>query len=179
MRRCWQVADGKRMKKLKDVLKKLVEAQGCECVGIDISLTAHASVLRVYIDIPDGVGHTECVKISKCVTDYLDGREESGEGWFPGRYLVEVSSPGLDRPLLTPEHYRRFAGKLANIILTSGKKIHGIISSCDDSGVSLDVKGSAGREVVYSRFEDIRRGNLLYVEEHASKKGDGGAGARK
>jgi ribosome maturation factor RimP len=134
-------------------------------------------VLRVYIDTADGVGHAECVKISKCITDYLDGCEESGEGWFPGRYLVEVSSPGLDRPLLTPEHYRRFAGKPANIILTSGKKIHGIILSCDDSGVSFEVKDSAGSGVVHARFEDIRRGNLLYAEEHGPKKGD--AGARK
>ena len=168
---------GERMKRLRGVLKDLVEAQGCECVGVDISLTAHASVLRIYIDTPAGVGHAECVKISRCVTDYLDSCEDSGEGWFPGRYLVEVSSPGLERPLLTTEHYRRFVGRQANVTLTSGKKMRGVIASCDDSGVSLEIEGSDGKNAVCVRFEDIRRGNLLYTEERGAKKG--GAGTQR
>ncbi|MDR3353884.1 MAG: ribosome maturation factor RimP [Synergistaceae bacterium] len=172
------MTDGERMKKLRGALKDLVEAKGCECVGIDISLTAHASVLRIYIDTPAGVRHAECVEISKRVTDYLDKCESSGEGWFPGRYLVEVSSPGLERPLLTPEHYRRFAGRQANVILTSGKKVRGLIVSCDDSSVSFEVEGSAGPETVRVSFEDIRRGNLLFTEGRGTKKGGGGT-ARK
>jgi hypothetical protein len=55
--------------------------------------------------------------------------------------------------------------------------MRGVIASCDDSGVSLEIEGSDGKNAVYVRFEDIRRGNLLYTEERGAKKG--GAGTQR
>jgi ribosome maturation factor RimP len=173
------VAEGESIRKLKDTLKGIIEARGCECVGIDISVAAHASVLRIYIDTPDGVGHDECVAVSKAVTEYLDGCEERGESLFPDRYLVEVSSPGIERPLITPEHFRRFTGKQAAITLVGGKKLQGLIVSCDDRCVSFETGTGAAKETFEIRFEDIRHSNLLYIDERGTKKGKPGAGASK
>ncbi|MDR1885493.1 MAG: hypothetical protein LBQ56_04405, partial [Synergistaceae bacterium] len=137
------MADRDKVNRLKETLRGIVETHGCECVGIDISVSAHASVLRIFIDTPEGVGHSECAAVSKTVTEYIDGCEEGGAAWFPGRYLVEVSSPGLERPLLSEENYRRFAGRRASLVLNDGKKLEGVIASCIDGLVSLETDGGA------------------------------------
>jgi ribosome maturation factor RimP len=175
------VAERNRIGKLKEALRGMIVCMGYECVGVDASASASADLLRIYIDSTAGVGHSDCVAVSRTVTEYLDKCDEEGNAWFKGKYLVEVSSPGLERPLFTPEHYARFVGKLASVRLVNGRKLKGVIASCDEEGnVSLETAGTGGAmgELVRMRFDEIRRGNLLYIEEKGTGKRGRSSGIR-
>ena len=158
-----------RLKQLKSLLGRMIEEAGFECVGIDISTGKSGSVLRIYIDTPDGVRHEDCERASRLVAEYLDACEEEGRAWFAAHYFVEVSSPGVERPLFTPAHYRRFVGRLACVSLKNRRKITGVIGSMDDEGgVTLVSKDERTTETV--PFDEIRRGNLVFVLEKGEKK---------
>ena len=92
-----------------DNVQKPVEAAvrglGYELVGVEYLPQGRRSLLRVYIDSPDGITVDDCERVSHQVSGVLDVDDP-----IRGQYVLEVSSPGLDRPLFTAEHFRRFAG---------------------------------------------------------------------
>lgn len=153
---------------LKNIIEEMTESLGCECVAVDIKTDKRATTLRVFIDTPDGVKHEDCERVSRAIAEYMDAREEEGAPWFDGKYFVEVSSPGLERPLFKVEHYRRFAGKHAKLSLKSGKKISGIIDSEDGGVIVIAPGGDEPLERI--PFEDIKRANLVFVIEKGEKK---------
>ena len=97
--------------KLTNLLQPLVEDLGYEFVGLERSNPKNP-VLVIYIDRPDGIAVEDCEKVSREVAALLDVEEP-----IPGQYRLEVSSPGLDRPLFTLEHFGQFTGEVAQISL--------------------------------------------------------------
>jgi ribosome maturation factor RimP len=101
--------------KMPDRLTRLVEPVvadlGFELVGVEFD--THQRILRVYIDCERGVVVDDCSKVSHQLSGLLDVEDP-----IPGNYHLEISSPGMDRPLFTPEHFERFQGALARIQLT-------------------------------------------------------------
>lgn len=91
---------------LRDLLEPAVTALGCELVGIEYRPSGKHSLLRVYIDKPDGVTVDDCSAVSYQVSGLLDVEDP-----VPGNYTLEVSSPGLDRPLFQARDFERFAGR--------------------------------------------------------------------
>lgn len=87
-------------------IETAVQGLGYELVGVEYLPQGRRSLLRVYIDTPDGVTVEDCERVSHQVSGVLDVDDP-----IHGQYVLEVSSPGLDRPLFTAEHYRRFAGR--------------------------------------------------------------------
>jgi ribosome maturation factor RimP len=105
------MASSKVSAQLDEVLPELAEiaaAAGCELVHAEIK----GSTLRLFIDRPDGVTLADCERVSKQTSSYLDVAD-----FGTGRYVLEVSSPGLDRGLYRPADYQRFAGRLARLKL--------------------------------------------------------------
>lgn len=94
-----------------EVIEPVVTGMGYELVGVEFD--GRQRVLRVYIDRPTGITLDDCSRVSYQLSGALDV-----ENPIPGRYQLEISSPGLDRPLLALSHYRRFAGELANFKFT-------------------------------------------------------------
>ena len=92
--------------KLTNLLQPLVEDLGYEFVGIERSSNPKNPVLIIYIDTPDGIAVEDCEKVSREVAALLDVEDP-----IPGQYRLEVSSPGLDRPLFTLEHFGQFTGE--------------------------------------------------------------------
>ena len=82
-----------------------VQGLGFELVGIEYHPQGRRSLLRVYIDVPDGVSVDDCERASRQISSVLDVDDP-----IHSQYVLEVSSPGLDRPLFTPEHFQRFSG---------------------------------------------------------------------
>ena len=82
-----------------------MQGLGYELVGIEYHPRGRSSLLRVYIDAPDGVNVDDCERASRQISSALDVDDP-----IPGQYMLEVSSPGLDRPLFTAEHFQRFSG---------------------------------------------------------------------
>ena len=125
-------------------IEKLVEpgvsAIGCELICVQWVRVEQVDTLRVYIDHPDGVDVDHCADVSRQVGAILDIEEA-----IRGDYNLEISSPGLDRPLVTPAHFLRFCGDKVSVKLyqaVSGKrKVKGLLVSAGDKSIVIDVAG--------------------------------------
>ena len=92
--------------KLLKALEPQAEASGIEIVTIQVTGAKRAPTIRVYIDTPGGVSFDTLCASQAWINDVVDRIDP-----FPGAYMLEVSSPGIDRPLRTPQHFARFAGE--------------------------------------------------------------------
>ena len=125
--------------KLTNLLQPLVEDLGYEFVGLERSNPKNP-VLVIYIDRPDGIAVEDCEKVSREVAALLDVEDP-----IPGQYRLEVSSPGLDRPLFTLEHFGQFTGEVAQISLFAPqdgrRKYKGQILGTEDGQIRIDQDG--------------------------------------
>src|SRR3954451_6610769 len=103
------------------------------------------SRFRVYVDHPEGVDHALCARVTDVLREYL--RE----------YAVEVSSPGPDRPLRKPSHFRNAVGRRVALRTEGRKRFRGEVVSADERKVTVKTKD----EAVEVPYEDIVRGNLI------------------
>ena len=101
---------GVEWNRIRQLIEQVVEGQGYELVEADLRGAGRNSVLRIFIDKPEGVSHRDCELVSEQVGTVLDV-----EDLIPSAYTLEVSSPGLDRKLVKERDYTRFNGKLARI----------------------------------------------------------------
>lgn len=153
-----------RLNFLFDGLRELIEAQGYKYVGAELVTESDMKILRVYVDKPEGFQLSDSVDIAAILNSFLDSHEVS----LPPRYFLEVSSPGLERPLFTPGDYREFAGREVSISLKGQKRAIGVIESvgADDSVIIVREDG----EKLTAAFDDIRSGKLVYKPEIGEKK---------
>lgn len=91
-----------------------VAAEGFELVDAELSGGRHHRTLRVYIDGPQGITVDDCASVSRQLSAILDVEDP-----IPGSYTLEVSSPGLDRPLVTPADFQRFQGAMIKVRMQS------------------------------------------------------------
>jgi ribosome maturation factor RimP len=98
-------------KKLEGLIKPVVESIGMELSSLELHRARGRSLLRVFIDKNGGVTMDDCEDVSREVSAILDVEDP-----IPGPYTLEVSSPGLDRPLKNREDFKRFAGETARIV---------------------------------------------------------------
>lgn len=97
---------------MRDKIKPVVEEENLELVDLEFSGVGPASVLRVYVDRSAGVTVDQCAHLSRKISDLLDM-----DDLIPGRYRLEVSSPGLDRPLVSGADFKRKIGKKVKVFL--------------------------------------------------------------
>ncbi|MHB8624470.1 MAG: ribosome maturation factor RimP [Sulfuricaulis sp.] len=95
---------------LRKLLEPGVMALGFELVDVELAGSQHYPTLRVYIDGPVGVNVDDCARVSRQLSALLDIEDP-----LPGQYNLEVSSPGLDRPLVKPEDFRRYIGETIKV----------------------------------------------------------------
>ncbi|KAA9130267.1 ribosome maturation factor RimP [Marinihelvus fidelis] len=142
--------------RLNALLQPLVEGLGYEFVGLEYAGNPKQSVLRIYIDSGEGVGLSDCEFVSREVAAMLDVEDP-----ISGQYNLEVSSPGLDRPLFTAEQYNRFAGQEAKVTTfapeAGRRKFKGRIDSHDGETLTMQVDG----ETVELRFDNIAKARLV------------------
>jgi len=103
-----------KLEQLQALLAPVVEALGYECWGVEFLSQGRHSLLRVYIDHANGVLVDDCEKVSRQISGVLDVEDP-----ISSAYTLEVSSPGMDRPLFTLEQFARHAGELVKIKLRS------------------------------------------------------------
>ncbi|MEE4295130.1 MAG: ribosome maturation factor RimP [Wenzhouxiangella sp.] len=127
--------------RLQTLLEPVIEDLGYELVGIEYQSNPKNRVVRVFIDQePDGIGVEDCERVSREVSALMDVEEP-----VPGQYTLEVSSPGVERPLFTGQHFARFVGETAAVQLAvpvnNRRRFKGIIVAADDDQVILEVDG--------------------------------------
>ncbi len=129
-------------KSLLAALEPRAAAEGVEVVTVEIVGSRKAPTIRIYLDTADGISFDEITAAQVWVNEIMDEVDP-----FPGAYTLEVSSPGIDRPLRTPEHFARFAGEQAYVV-TNGpiegrSRFTGELAGFDEASqcVLLDVDG--------------------------------------
>lgn len=140
-------------------IRELVEESGYEYVWSGLALEEGRTVLRVLIDSLGGINVKDCEIVSRKLGRMLD---DSDPG-LPDRYFLQVSSPGIERPLFKISDYERFSGKRAKIRLKSGldgrKNLTGTVISISGETVLFREDGSGEISVP---FNDISRANLVF-----------------
>jgi ribosome maturation factor RimP len=141
---------------LSELLTPVVAGLGLEFVGLEYAPQGAYSLLRIYIDAPAGVTVEDCERVSHQVSGVLEVEDP-----IKSHYTLEVSSPGLDRPLFTPDHYARFAGERVKVRLrvpVEGRRnLTGVLTQVTDTGVTVDVEGV----LVSVTFDQIDRARLV------------------
>lgn len=132
---------GRKATGLQDILVPVVTGMGYEFVGLELLAQGCHTLLRVYIDSADGINVDDCGKVSQQLSGVLDVEDP-----IQGHYTLEVSSPGLDRPLFTAEHFERFAGSEVKIRLHAPveggrKRFTGILKGLRGEEVLVEADG--------------------------------------
>ena len=130
---------------LKERILPLVEEDGLQIVDLEFAEAGPASVLRIYVDKAGGVTVGQCASLSRKVSDFLDM-----EDLISMKYTLEVSSPGLDRPLFTDADFRRKIGERVKVFLkeaVGGKmELEGRIKNLEEENLLLAESSAGGRE---------------------------------
>lgn len=127
------------------VLTAPLAATGLDVEAIELSQAGKRRMLRVAVDKDGGVTMDDIADATKQVSRVLDDSDVMGER----PYTLEVTSPGTDRPLELPRHWRHNSGRLVKVTTTGGGSFTGRITGSDDTSAALDVDG-APREVRYA-----------------------------
>jgi ribosome maturation factor RimP len=126
--------------RIADVIRPVVAAAGMDLESVRVTAAGRRRLLRVVVDSDRGVSLDDAAAVSRELSAALDTVAVMGD--FP--YTLEVSSPGVDRPLTDPRHWRRAVGRLVRVTVTdsaSARAVSGRICAADADGVTLDVEG--------------------------------------
>ncbi|HEX7047224.1 MAG TPA: ribosome maturation factor RimP [Gammaproteobacteria bacterium] len=129
--------------KLITLLEPTIEAMGYELVELEARSNPKNGLVRLYIDKPEGVGLDDCEQVSHQVSGVLDVEDP-----MPGEYSLEVSSPGLERPLRTEKHFADAIGEKVKLELESPLadrrwRFTGKLAAVEDGRVTVEVDGEA------------------------------------
>ena len=145
------------LERIREAAERVAQSLGLEVVDVEWKV-GRDRFLRVYIDKPEGVSHKDCEAISNQLSVLLDV-----EDLIPGQqhYILEVSSPGLDRKLTKPAEFERFTGRLARIStiepVENQKFFEGRLAGVAGGKVQIEVQG----RVIAVPMEGIRKANLV------------------
>jgi ribosome maturation factor RimP len=139
--------------RLAEVLTEPLAANGLDVEAIELTPAGRRRLLRVAVDKDDGVTMDDVADATREVSRLLDDSDVMGEQ----PYILEVTSPGTDRPLTLPRHWRRNQSRLVKVSIKDGGSVTGRVRSSDDRGVTLDVDGTdrvlAYEDVATARVE--------------------------
>jgi ribosome maturation factor RimP len=160
-----------KQQNLIDLIAPAVAALGYECLGIDYSPSRGSSLLRIYIDRPEGIVVEDCEAVSREVEALLDVNDP-----IAGHYTLEVSSPGVDRPLFTPGQFARFLGENVAVTLLAPvegrRRLQGAIRAVEGERIVLEVDGAE----IAIEHGDVQKARLvpdwakLMAESQAAKR---------
>jgi ribosome maturation factor RimP len=132
--------------KIRAMVERVATSEGLTVVDVELKGGRSNPLLRVYIDKPGGVSHADCQLISEQLSAILDVEDP-----FPGRYVLEVSSPGLDRKLSKPSDFTHFVGRRARLVVREAvenqKIFEGRLAGFDNGRVRLDLGERGLREL--------------------------------
>lgn len=147
--------------RLRGLLEPLVGKKGLDLEEVEVTPAGKRRVLRVVVDSDDGVELDTCAELSRTLSEVLDETDAMGGS----AYVLEVTSPGADRPLTEQRHFRRASGRLIKANLTEnagGGEVTARVTAVDDEGVDLEVPGVKGRKPTRRRlaFQDIAKARV-------------------
>ncbi|MGN9795061.1 ribosome maturation factor RimP [Streptomyces sp. NPDC054847] len=154
--------------RLRGLLEPLVSAAELDLEEIEISRAGRRRMLRITVDSDEGVELDACAELSRAISEKLDETDAMGED----EYVLEVSSPGADRPLTERRHFVRATGRLVKLQLKEGGDLVARLLTVDDEGLDLEVPGVKGRKPTARRvaFDDIVKARVEIEFNRKDKK---------
>ena len=141
---------------LNKMLSPAVEGLGYEYVGLEYRSGSSSAMLRIYIDNENGINVDDCAKVSRQISAVLDVEDP-----ITSEYTLEVSSPGLDRPLFIAEHYQQYIGEKIKCKLrmpiNKRRNFSGKLLEADMNNITLSIDN----ESVELSIDDIEKANLV------------------
>lgn len=177
-----------------NLLSPTIQSLGLELLGVEYLPSPGGAVLRLYIDVPAGaqgddgaprmVGIEDCESVSREVSAQLDVEDP-----ISGHYTLEVSSPGVDRPLFTPAQFARFLGEDAKVVLQlpmdGRRRFQGRIVAVEGDRIDFDIDAKPAPQRVSVVFDNIEKARLVpdwaalgYAPTKPGKKPAGGGKAK-
>jgi ribosome maturation factor RimP len=128
--------------RLTRLVEPLVQAAGLDLEELELRRAGRRILVRVTVDGDAGIGHDELSEVSRDLSAALDAAEARDGELTPGAYTLEVSSPGVDRPLTLPRHWRRNLGRLVSV-RAGERSVTARVIEVDANGVRLEGVGGA------------------------------------
>ncbi|GIH24289.1 hypothetical protein Aph01nite_25990 [Acrocarpospora phusangensis] len=152
-----------------ELLSPVVAAEGLDLEDVTITPAGKRRLVRVVVDRDGGISLDDVSEVSRSVSDELDGTDLLGGS----PYVLEVTSPGVDRPLTQPRHWRRARGRLVKAELRDGAVAEGRIVLVDDDGVEIEGAGRFGYgdllkgrvQVEFRRLDDEDETDVEDIED--------------
>ena len=145
------------LEKIREMAERVATSEGLHLVDVELKGGNSNPLLRIYIDKTEGVSHADCALVSEQLSAMLDVEDR-----FPGRYTLEVSSPGLDRKLTKPSDFTYFVGRRARLVLKEAigdqKVLEGRLAGFENGRVRLDLGEHGVQEF---DFVNIRKAQLV------------------
>jgi len=142
---------------LREVVEAVVTAAGYDLEDLTVVAAGRRRLLKVVLDSDNGVDLDEAAQVSRDISERLDALD-AADPMGAAAYTLEVTSPGIGRPLTLPRHFRRAQGRLLAITTTDGSAVLGRVLAAQDDGVDLLV-GSSGiepRRLSYGEIDKAR-----------------------
>jgi ribosome maturation factor RimP len=143
--------------RIREIADRVAAAEGLELVDVELVGRGRNAVLRIFLDKPGGIAIRDCEQVSRQVGAILDV-----EDLISSRYTLEVSSPGLDRKLVKPADYERFAGKQVKLVLKEPqegrRRFRGLLRGIRDGKVELQEENGG---IIGIEYEEIQKANLV------------------
>jgi ribosome maturation factor RimP len=137
---------------IRALLEPVVNSAGYDLEDLRVEPAGRRRLVRVIVDADGGVSLDGVAEVNQAVSAALDEADLMGSA----PYVLEVSSPGVDRPLTEPRHWRRAAGRLVTVPLTEGGELTGRVSNADDEKVVIEV---GGEERAFG-YDQVGRGRV-------------------
>ena len=157
--------------KVSDLVSPLCSSANVELVDIELN----GGVLKIVIDKSEGLNTEVLADMTREISRQLDHAEP-----VPGSYTLEVTSPGLERPLKKPEHFEKAVGSLITVKKIPGfageRRIEGILMSTSSTGISVELEDRSSEEV---SFESIQKARTVFVWQQDSKSTKSSGGKEK
>lgn len=168
--------------RLAEVIAPVTDQAGFDLERVSVSRVGRRHSVQVIVDRDGGVGLDAIAEVSRAVSEALDAAEAAGAAAVPGEYVLEVSSPGVDRPLTEPRHWRRNIGRLVRVA-AGGRTVTGRVAAATADAVTLEVEGASrllpyeqlgpGRVQVELRSPDDPADGDPASDEGADDEGEG------
>lgn len=133
------MAGAGKVKQLTDLVAPVAEALGFELWGLELVSHGKSSLVRIYIDRPAGITVDDCARVSRQVSSVFDVEDP-----IAGEYTLEVSSPGMDRPLFQLEQFRQFIGEQVKVRLRTAyegrRKFAGTLTAVEENDVVVAIE---------------------------------------
>jgi len=146
----------KRAEEIKKLIEPVINATGCHLWGIEFLGQGRHTLLRIYLDKPDGVDIEDCAEASRQISGILDVEDP-----ISSEYTLEVSSPGLDRMLFTPDQFRGFTGSTVKIRLSENFEGRRNFQGRLDEVLEDEIAVVAGEDRFVFPLELIEKANVV------------------